>query len=89
MRKGTVINGFEQVQIWDIECMAGIAMGQAETMGTMFRTIARLVEDKDVRALCAHGVLQAELLHNDVDVLQERATKAGLKGEAGYARENI
>lgn len=74
----TIINGFEPVARMDIECLAHITMEQAEAMGALFRTIARLTSDKEVVKLCRHGALQADLQHNDIDVVRERAMKAGL-----------
>jgi hypothetical protein len=72
------INGFEPVTVMDIECLAHITCEQAEAMGALFRSIARLTEDKEIRELCAHGGLQANLQGNDIDVIRERAMKAGL-----------
>lgn len=74
----TLINGFEPVTVLDIQCMAGITYEQAEAMGALFRTIARLSDDREIKALCAHGALQADMQANDIDVVHERATKAGL-----------
>jgi hypothetical protein len=74
----TLINGFEPVTRMDIECLANISMEQAEAMGALFRTIARLVSDEEVVKLCRHGALQADLQHNDIDVVREQAMKAGL-----------
>jgi len=46
-------------------------------MGSLFRTIARLTDDVDVKALCVHGALQADLQGNEIDALRERGMKAG------------
>jgi hypothetical protein len=73
-----IINGFEPVTVLDIECMANITWEQADAMGALFRTIARLTDDKEVKALCNHGALQADLQANDIDVIRERSMKAGL-----------
>jgi hypothetical protein len=73
-----VINGFEPVTRLDIESLSHIAMEQAETMGALFRAIARLVDDEEVAKLCRHGALQSDLQHNDIDVIRERTMKAGL-----------
>ncbi len=78
----TIINGFEPVDVLDIECTANITFEQAEAMGAMFRAIAKLTDDRDVKALCRHGALQAELQASDIDVIRERAMKAGLVAEA-------
>lgn len=78
----TIINGFEPVSIGDIECTAHITFEQAEAMGALFRTIARLTADNEVKALCSHGALQADMQANDIDVIRERAVKAGLSLEA-------
>ena len=73
-----VINGFEPVSVGDIECTSDIAYEQAETMGALFRSILRLTEDREIKMLCEHGALQADLQANDIDVIRERAEKAGL-----------
>jgi len=73
-----IINGFEPVSIGDIECMADIAYEQTETMSALFRSISRLTDDREIRKLCGHGALQADLQANDIDVIRERAAKAGL-----------
>jgi hypothetical protein len=69
--------GFEPVTVNDIECLSNMALEQAETMAALFRTIARLTDDRDIKSLCNHGALQAELQANDIDLLFERAMKAG------------
>ncbi|WP_025917813.1 hypothetical protein [Herminiimonas sp. CN] len=81
----TIINGFESVTVLDIECVANITVEQAEAMGALFRTIARLTDDNEVKALCDHGALQAELQAGDIDVIRERAMKAGLVAEVDRA----
>lgn len=72
------INGFKPVSESDIECMANITEEQANAMGAIFRAIGRMTDDKDIRALCEHGALQADLQANDLDVIREQALKAGL-----------
>lgn len=76
----TIINGHEPVSISDVECIASITIEQSEAMGAFFRTIARLSDDKEIKALCEHGALQAALQWNDIDVLRERVEKAGFVG---------
>lgn len=71
------IDGFEPVTVTDIEANACITGEQADAMGALFRTIARLTEDREIRELCAHGALQADLQGNDIDVIRERTVKAG------------
>lgn len=73
-----LINGFEPVSVSDIECTSDITYEQAEAMGAIFRSIARLTDDSEVKKLCEHGALQADLQANDIDVIRERAVKAGL-----------
>ncbi|CAH2936890.1 MAG: hypothetical protein CPDRYMAC_4481 [uncultured Paraburkholderia sp.] len=73
-----LINGFEPVSIGDIECIADITYEQAEAMGAIFRSILRLTDNREVRKLCERGALQANLQANDIDVIRERAVKAGL-----------
>jgi hypothetical protein len=80
-----LINGCEPVTASEIEATACITGEQADAMGAIFRTIARLTEDREIRQLCAHGALQADMQSNDLDVIRERATKAGvfMKGAPG------
>lgn len=73
----TLINGRQPVSILDVECIANITVEQSEAMGTFFRTIARLTDDKEIKALCEHGALQAAMQGNDIDVLRERVVEAG------------
>jgi hypothetical protein len=73
-----LVNEFEPVTASEIEANACITGEQADAMGAMFRTIARLTEDREIRQLCAHGSLQADMQSNDLDVIRERAMKAGL-----------
>ncbi|MBM2767061.1 hypothetical protein [Burkholderia anthina] len=73
-----IVNGFEPVSIDDIEGTANITYEQAEAMSAIFRSISRLTDDREIKALCEHGALQADLQANDIDVIRERAVKAGL-----------
>ena len=57
----------------DIDSFAEITCEHAEAMKTMFRTIARLTEDTDIKALCVHGELLAMMQGNDIETLQEKA----------------
>ena len=77
-----IINGFYPASITDIECFAAITFEQAETMGALYRTIARLTDDKEVKALCSHGALQADSQANEIDCLREQVMKAGFALEA-------
>lgn len=73
-----LIDGFVPVSVDDIEDTANITYEQAEAMGAIFRSISRLTDDREIKALCEHGALQADLQANDIDVIRERAVKAGL-----------
>lgn len=73
-----IIDGFEPVSVNDIECTANITEEQANAMGAIFRAIGRMTDDKDIKALCEHGALQADLQANDLDNIREHALKAGL-----------
>jgi hypothetical protein len=73
-----LVDGFEPVTVDDIESVGNITYEQAEAMGALFRVIARLTGDHEVKKLCEHGALQADLQANDIDVIRERAVKAGL-----------
>ena len=73
-----LIDGFEPISVGEIESTADVAYDQAETMSTIFRCISRLTDDREIKKLCEQGALQAELQANDIDVIRERAIKAGL-----------
>lgn len=72
-----LVDGYEPVTVTDIEANACITGEQADAMGALFRAIARLTDDREIRELCAHGALQADLQGNDIDVIRERTVKAG------------
>ncbi|RKP50725.1 hypothetical protein [Trinickia fusca] len=72
------IDGFEPVSVGDIESIADITHEQAEAMSAIFRCISRLTDDREIKKLCEHGALQADLQADDIDVIRERAMKAGL-----------
>jgi hypothetical protein len=78
LKNRVLVDGFDPVSVTDIESLAAITCEQAEAMGALFRAIGRLSEDREIRELCAHGGLQADLQGNDIDVIRERAMKAGL-----------
>ncbi|ALV55220.1 hypothetical protein A8F72_02975 [Burkholderia cenocepacia] len=73
-----IVDGFEPVSVDDIEGTASITYEQAEAMSAIFRSISRLTDDREIKALCEHGALQADLQANDIDVIRERAVNAGL-----------
>lgn len=73
-----LINGFEPVSVEDIKDIANITYEQAEAMSAIFRSISRLTDDREIKALCEHGASQADLQANDIDVIRERAVKAGI-----------
>jgi hypothetical protein len=75
-----LINGFYPVSQTDIEDLAGEGMESVELIETLFATIGRLSNDNEIRELCKHGGFRASILHNDIDVIRERAIKAGLVG---------
>ncbi|WP_321955376.1 hypothetical protein [Burkholderia cenocepacia] len=72
-----LIDGFVPVSVDDIEDTANITYEQAEAMSAIFRSISRLTDDREIKALCEHGALQADLQANDIDGIRERAAKAG------------
>lgn len=78
----TIVNGFNPVTAGDVDDTIVVAHEQLLVMTTLFRSIGRLTDDKDTRALCKHGADQAECVANDIDILRERAAKAGLVGGA-------
>lgn len=71
-------NGFKPVSALDIECLSNISGEQANAIKTIFRTIGRLTDDAEIKGLCEHGSLQAEMLFGDLDVIREQAECAGL-----------
>ena len=58
---------------FSVQCTANITGEQADAMGALFRSIARLSGDKEVQDLCAHGDLLAKMASNDLDALSETA----------------
>jgi hypothetical protein len=80
--QGRIINGFYPATVTDIECFAAVVLEQAKAMSALFRTIARLTDDKEVNELCSHGALQADLQVNDIDCMREQVMKAGFNMEA-------
>ena len=81
----TTCNGFYLVTRSDIEIFMNITYEQSMAMSAMFKTISRLSNDETIKELCTHGALQAELQGDDLDVLRERAMKAGLIGSQSAA----
>ena len=77
-----IINGFYPASVTDIECFAAVVLEQAKAMSALFRTIARLSDDKEVKELCSHGALQADLQANEIDCVREQVAKAGFTMEA-------
>jgi hypothetical protein len=81
------MNCFELVRILKFRIAAVVAetanitFEQAEMMRTLFRTMARLTDDDEVKALCAYGASQADSQANGIGVIRERAMKAGLIAE--------
>ncbi|CAJ0867889.1 hypothetical protein R20233_01453 [Ralstonia sp. LMG 32965] len=73
-----IVNGFEPVTRDDIDTTTNVTYQQAEAMGAIFRAIGRMTDDRDIKALCEHGAQQADLQACDLDVLREKAEKAGL-----------
>lgn len=81
-KRKVLINGFEPISAADIEDAIEIAIPQINAMGAIFRAIARISEDRDVKVLCKHGAQQAAEVENDIDVLRGRAATAGVAGGA-------
>lgn len=74
-----LVNGFEVVTVSEIEDIAELAHAQAAVISTLFRSIARLTDDTEIKGLCSHGLLQSEMQANDIDVLRERVVEAGVE----------
>lgn len=74
-------NGFEALNRDGVVCDSYIAMGDAEKLRIIFAAIARLQPDGESQDLANMGKGIADGLHNDLDVLRERAEMAGLIGE--------
>ncbi len=79
-RVGTRVDGFEAVSAINIEDTLSLAHQQAEAAGAIFRSIARMIDDRDITTLCQHGAILAEEFANDTDWLRERAVNAGFVG---------
>jgi hypothetical protein len=77
-----IVNGFEQVSATDVECVTVRASDQADAIAAMFRSIARLSEDQEIKALCLHGAGLADEISCDTGHLGERVVKAGFVGSA-------
>jgi hypothetical protein len=76
-------NGFHLVTRMDLECHCYISMEAAEAMQALFAAIELLAENDDaieIKGLAKHGKNLVGELHNDIDVIRERAVKAGLVG---------
>lgn len=75
-------NGFEIVTRAGIDDFSGVAMEAADNLRTILATIKRLApDDQEITGLSAQGHTIADMLHNDIDVIRERAKKAGVHGE--------
>ena len=72
------LDGFAPVSILEIECVSNVAGEQASTIRTIFRSIARLTDDSEIKGLCEHGSLQAEMLAGDLDAFRGQAMRAAL-----------
>ena len=72
------MGGFEPVSVRGIESTADIVYEQAEAMNAIFHCISWLADDRDIKKWSEHAALQADLQANDIDVIRERAVKAGL-----------
>jgi len=64
------LDGFVPVSILEIECVSNVAGEQASAIRTIFRAIARLTDDSEIKELCGHGSLQAEMLAGDLDAFR-------------------
>lgn len=74
-------NGCEALTRDGVVCDSCIAMNEAEKLRIIFVTIARLEANGEIQDLANMGKGIADGLHNDLDVLRERAEMAGLIGE--------
>ncbi len=72
------LDGFAPVSILEIECVSNVASEQASIIRTIFRAIARLTENSEIKGLCEHGSLQAEMLAGDLDAFRGQAMRAAL-----------
>lgn len=78
----TITNGRTPVSAADIECFARIAFENAEGLEAMFRTIARLTDDAEIKALCGYGAFQAFAQVAQIDAIMERTLESGLVARA-------
>jgi hypothetical protein len=81
----TITTGRAPVSAADIECFALIAFEKAEGMEAIFRTIARLTDDADIKALCGHGAFQAFTQAIEIDGIKERVFDSGLIASASFS----
>jgi len=75
-------NGFDVVTRSNVVDDLELAMGELDPIRPMMRAIERLAEhDGTVAEIAKHvrGIIDG--VHNDLDVLRERAEKAGVIGE--------
>lgn len=74
-------NGFEALTRDSIEYVSVLAMDNAENLRTICAAIARLQPEGEIHDLAKMGMSIADGLHNDLDVMRERAELAGVLGE--------
>ncbi len=77
MKQKLLINGFEPVSVEDIDGIVAVAHAQLMAMTAMFRCVARLTGEREIKLLCDHGNGQAEDVANEIDQLRERVVQAG------------
>lgn len=71
---------YEPISAIEVEDTLILAHAQAEAVGAILRSIARMSDDRDIMGLCKHGHGLVDQFVNDTDLLRERAVNAGFVG---------
>jgi len=75
-------NGFDVVTRFDVVGDLELAMSALDPIRPMMRAVERLAsDDETVAEIAKHVRGIIDIVHNDIDVLRERAQKAGVIGE--------
>ncbi|SEN31907.1 hypothetical protein SAMN05428959_1011157 [Duganella sp. CF517] len=74
--------GAKPVTASEIEDALEIAHIRIEALGALLRGIAVMTDNRDIKTLCKHGSGQAEEVANDLDLLRDGVSTAGVTGAA-------
>ena len=73
--------GAKPVTASDIEDILEIAHIRIEALEALLRGIAIMTDNRDIKTLCKHGAGQAGEVANDLDLLRDGVSTAGVAGE--------